>query len=205
MIGVLDDACVENAVVAGLSMGAAVSVALALDHPDRVVGLFIADNSRPDGHDRATAAAERIIRLGMDGLADVYEPILFGEAYRSTHPDDIEEWRQQLAGRDAEDLATIVMAYHDRPDPGPRLSEIRAPGVLVFGEDDAAIPEDRRGDYRPIPHLSEHRIRGAGHISNLEAPDVFNELLLALAETVFGVRRSDPDRVSHSASGPGGS
>ena len=83
------------------------------------------------------------------------------------------------------------MAYHDRPDPGPRLSEIRAPAVLVFGEDDAAIPEDRRGDYRPIPHLTEHRIQGAGHISNLEAPDAFNGLLLDLVEKAHSFSRPD--------------
>ena len=186
VVGLLDDAQVDRAVVCGLSMGAATAVALAVAHPHRVAGLLIADNSRPDGIERATAASERILRIGMTALSDVYEPILFSDAYRARAPDAIARWRRALIARDPAQLAKVVMAYHDRPDPGPHLVDITAPATIVYGVDDVAIPEDRRMDYTPIPDAVVHRIPNAGHMSNMEQPEVFNSALAELALRSLG-------------------
>jgi pimeloyl-ACP methyl ester carboxylesterase len=184
MAGVLDAAGAGHAVVAGVSMGAATAVGLAIGHPDLVDGLLLADNARPDGQERGAAAAERILNLGMEGLADVYEPILFGERFRAEHGDMVRRWRSKLVRRDPAELATIVGPYHDRPDPADHLTDVRVPTVVVFGEEDAAVPEHRRGDYLRIPDVVVRRIPEAGHISNLEAPEAFNEILFALLDRV---------------------
>lgn len=186
MLDVLDAAGVERAVAAGVSMGSATVIALAIESPSRVAGLLLADNSRPDGPRRGRDAADRIRRLGLDGLADVYEPVLFGEAFRVGQPGLIDRWRRKLVARNEDDLATIVEPYHGRPDPGPFLGAVSVPAVVVFGEEDAAIPEARRSDYLAIPGVTEHRIADAGHVSNLERPDEFNRILLDLVARACG-------------------
>ena len=186
--GVLEDADVDHAVVGGLSMGAAVAVALTVAYPNRVDGLLIADNSLPDGFERATAASERILTIGLNALSEVYEPILFGQAYRSSHENAIAGWRDRLIARDQRQLATLVLAYHNRPSPAEDLMSISMPTTIVFGEEDAAIPEPRRNDYVGIPGALHERIPGAGHMSNVERPDEFNAVLLALARRVPAVR-----------------
>lgn len=185
VVGVMDDAGVERTVVGGVSMGAATSAALTIQHPERVVGLLIADNSRPDGLDRAIAARNRILMLGMEGLADVYEPILFGDSYRERAPEAIDHWRRKLVARDPQELATVVRFYHDRPDPYTGLAGISVPTMLVFGEDDAAIPPARRNDYASIPGARISTIPDSGHMSNMEQPDIFNSLLADLAARAY--------------------
>ena len=184
-VSVLDHAGVASAVAAGVSMGAATSVGLAISHPERVRGLVIADNSRPDGPERGAAAAKRIRALGLAGLADVYEPILFSDRFRRSNPDFISAWRGRLTALDPEDLATIVEPYHGRPDPEPALESIRVPTAIVFGGDDAAIPEHRRTDYQAIHSATHFVIDAAGHMSSLEKPARFNEILLHVMEHAY--------------------
>lgn len=190
MVSVLDAAEVGAVVAAGVSMGSAASVALAVAHPGRVAGLLLADNSRPDGPERGHRAAERIRTIGMAALADVYEPILFGEDYRRSGDRYLADWRARLIERDPEDLATVVEPYHARPDPGPRLPLIDVPTAVVFGAEDAAVPDHRRDEYLAIPGSELFLIEGAGHMSNVEAPAAFNAILLSLAEKALRRRGS---------------
>ena len=84
----------------------------------------------------------------------------------------------------------MVLAYHDRPNPSPYLADIAVPAMIVFGEEDAAIPEERRADYGSIPGVEMRRIPDAGHMSNLEQPEAFNAYLADLACMAF------PDHVA---------
>ena len=121
----------------------------------------------------------------MDRLADVYEPILFGEHFRRSNPEFIAQWRERLTALDPEDLAVVVEPYHGRPDPGPDLDRIGAPTAIAFGSEDAAITDDRRNDYAAIPSATHFLIEGAGHMSNLEEPARFNEILLHVIERAY--------------------
>lgn len=192
-VSVLDHAGVGSAVVAGVSMGSATAVAMAISRPARVAGLLLADNSRPDGPERGAAAADRIRDLGMVRLADLYEPILFGESFRRRHPGYVSAWRERLIALDADDLAAVVAPYHGRPDPGPHLERVDVPTAIVFGSEDAAVADDRRQDYMTIPSAKQFLIDGAGHMSSLERPAEFNRILLNVIEHAFpsgSVRRN---------------
>jgi pimeloyl-ACP methyl ester carboxylesterase len=70
------------------------------------------------------------------------------------------------------------------PDVGSRLGEIRAPTLVIVGEEDADdihVMADRLA--REIPGARLERIADAAHVPNLERPAQFNELVLGfLAE-----------------------
>ena len=65
-----------------------------------------------------------------------------------------------------------------RPDSTPDLARITVPTLVITGSDDTLIPPDAT---RPladgIPGARYEVVQGAGHLSNLEAPDRFNALL----------------------------
>ena len=185
-LDVLDHAGVTSAVIVGLSMGAAIAVDLVTTAPSRVAGLLLADNSLPDGKERGSTAAARIRDIGTERLADFYEPILFAANYRRGHADAIDVWRRRLAALDAEALATIVLPYHARRDPSGLLGEIAVPTAIVYGAEDAAITGSRRNDYLAIPGSSRWIIDDAGHCSNLEQPERFNEIVADLLATIPG-------------------
>jgi len=69
-----------------------------------------------------------------------------------------------------------------------RLSAIQAPTLVIAGELDRLFsPEQGLEISREIPESRFAMIRGAGHISNLDSPDQFNELLLEFLAAHFPI------------------
>ncbi len=86
----------------------------------------------------------------------------------------------------------MMLAPGDRPamiarmrqvmlhDPIPVLRTIKAPTLLLWGEQDAMIPFDNSADYlRAIPHATLVRLPHLGHVPFEEAPDESLAPLLA--------------------------
>ena len=66
----------------------------------------------------------------------------------------------------------------ERPDSTPDLGTIDVPVLVVTSTDDALIPAEM--SLEMIPHIEGAEvvtIAGAGHLSNLEAPDAFDDAL----------------------------
>ena len=59
---------------------------------------------------------------------------------------------------------------------GPRLDEINAPALVVCGsEDHGAPPDNSRQMQAMIRNARFLEIEQAGHISNIEQPNIFND------------------------------
>lgn len=175
----------RGAVVAGLSMGAAVAVQLALDRPAIVGALLLADSALPDGPARGELAAARIRSTPLVDLLDQYETVLFSPSHRAGEDRSaIDRWRRTAAAMGTEALAEHALALHGRRDPRSALPTIDVPTVVVHGSLDAAVPPDRRLDYLTIPGSRRHELPDAGHLSNLDAADAFTSLLSAFVAEV---------------------
>lgn len=69
--------------------------------------------------------------------------------------------------------ALPVMAETDQRDLLPRIA---VPTLLIWGELDARSPLSVARQFeRAIPDTKLVVIRGAGHVSNLEQPELFND------------------------------
>jgi pimeloyl-ACP methyl ester carboxylesterase len=78
-------------------------------------------------------------------------------------------------------LAGALAALRDRPDALPGLGAIAVPTTVVVGaEDTVTPPEVARGLARAIPGAELVEIPGAGHLSNLDAPEAFLRVLESL-------------------------
>lgn len=163
------------AVVAGLSMGGYVALALARRHPRDLAGLALVD-SRANADD-ATGQRKRdqMIKLaGRGGAAAVVEhmhPNMLAEATYSERPDIALRLRQIMLDTPAETIALASAAMRDRPDQQELLGQIDIPVAVIVGALDAITP----------PSVSEQMaqsIRGAelsvipdaGHLSPIERP-----------------------------------
>ncbi len=78
-----------------------------------------------------------------------------------------------------------------RPNYGRRLGEISLPTLLMCGsEDHGAPPENTREMRAAIKGSRLVEIEQAGHISNIERPDVFNAAVVTfLSDAVRGANR----------------
>ena len=147
LLGVLEERGIDQAVLAGASMGAHTAVRLALDAPERVAGLvlitpaFLPDE--PKDLDRWDALAAGLREGGVDGFVAAYrEPdvppamretvltVLRQRISRHEHPDAVADALEQVPRSapfaDVEELGeiaapTVVVASRDEADPGHPL------------------------------------------------------------------------------------
>jgi pimeloyl-ACP methyl ester carboxylesterase len=163
--------------VGGLSWGGTVVQEFYRRHPESVATLILVDTyagwkgslpeqelrARVDGARRMLAAPAEEFDPMFPGLLAA-EPAaevaaLLAEMAADVRPGSL---RVQLA----------VMAGADERDLLPRIA---VPTLLVWGDLDARSPLTVARQFeRAIPHAQLAVIPGAGHISNLERPDMFN-------------------------------
>jgi pimeloyl-ACP methyl ester carboxylesterase len=162
--------------VAGLSWGGTVAQELYRRHPGAVATLILADTyagwkgSLPEeelhariAHTRETFAAKEFSPT-LPGLLGGDPPdeavALLEEMAADVRP---ESMKKQL----------FVMAEADHRD---LLPGIEVPTLLVWGEQDVRSPLSVARQFeRAIPDTTLVVIPGAGHVSNLERPEPFNE------------------------------
>jgi 3-oxoadipate enol-lactonase len=83
-----------------------------------------------------------------------------------------------IQGNTVEGVDHAIQALMGRPDSTPDLARLRLPVLVVVGGEDVLTP---RADSERIAAAVERSqlavIPGAGHLSNLEAPQAFSHAL----------------------------
>lgn len=169
MTAVLDAAGVDRAVVGGLSLGGYLSLAFHLAHPDRVAALMLFDTGpgyrRDEGREEWNRRVERTASAfdtrGLDALTD--SP----EVARTTN--------RNPAGLAR--AARGIMAQRDSRVIDS-LATIAVPTLVVVGADDT--PFLAAADYLSAKIRGAVRVvlEGAGHASNVDRPEAFNQAVL---------------------------
>ena len=177
LIGHLD---LGPAVVCGLSMGGYVTFALLRDHPHLVAGVVLADTrAAADSEEiaqRRTAQQAQVVESGTAELVETMLANLLSQETRSERPDVVERTRALMAVNSPAGVIAALAAMKARPDATAELGQIAVPALVVVGEHDKPSPPDEAAamaDAIADAHLEV--IPGAGHLSNLEAPEAFNQ------------------------------
>ena len=165
----------------GLSWGGQIALHTALDHPGCVASLALLDTSPAFGIDGTDPDAWRRLRLepldrGVSPAA-LAEPVL-----RSVMAPDVADGAlaEAIASMARISPAGLRAAVECLPshDVRTRLREIACPTLVIVGELDRETPPPyARLLADGIPNARLAIIPGAGHITNLEAPDAVNALL----------------------------
>jgi pimeloyl-ACP methyl ester carboxylesterase len=174
---VADHFALRRFVLAGHSLGAAVAIAYAADHPQRVAGLLLVDANGdqtriPRRQIEPFLAALRAEPL--DELAAYYRQLAAGgdreaarwvlEDLRLTHPDAV--------------AAAVAAALEFAPLPalarygGPRLAVISDANNLPYSL------------HQLLPELPVELVRGTGHWLMMDRPEAFNRILEAFVSQV---------------------
>lgn len=181
----MDQLDVQRAHIIGLSMGGRYAIEFALAHPDRVRSLVTVDSVLP-GFPTPNFGREvgAVIEAGRKGnLAEAKrlwlsaslfvpaneQPAVAARLKRMVH--DYSGWHF------ANGLGTHEQGLN--PPAGQRLSEIKVPTLVVVGSRE--IPELFAASEkiaREVKGATMVVIPNAGHMSNMEAPIVFNRTVL---------------------------
>jgi pimeloyl-ACP methyl ester carboxylesterase len=182
LLALLDTLGIDRAVVCGLSMGGYVAFALLRRAPERVAGLVLCDTRAEADTDEARAGRrtmrELLAQRGAGVIADLMIPRLLGETTRRERPGVMDTVRGLIEANDAAGIDAAIEALLSRPDAVPQLAAIACPTLIVTGDEDTLTPLAFHQTLReviPGAHLAV--LPGAGHLSNLEQPAVFNAVL----------------------------
>jgi pimeloyl-ACP methyl ester carboxylesterase len=77
-----------------------------------------------------------------------------------------------------EGITGDLMGMKERPDSTPALAGIKVPTLVLHGADDQIIPFQEAEHMRDaIPNARLHVLSEAGHLLNLEQPELFNQAI----------------------------
>jgi pimeloyl-ACP methyl ester carboxylesterase len=189
LLAVLDDAGIDRAVLVGNSVGGMIAVETALVAPDRVLGMVIVSS----GTHLAPSVPPEVRQAYTERFEAAFEYMLRGSTSARTKRErpevcallaDLYRVRESFT-------PDVFLACMGDPngvfhwDVTDRLEHIRAPVLVLTGQEDPAIPPE-------APRLLAARIPGAqlkvvpdvGHFYPLERPADFNEDLRAFLEHI---------------------
>jgi 3-oxoadipate enol-lactonase len=153
---------------------------------DRFAGLVLANTrSGADSEEGAAgrrALAERLRAEGSGFLVETPPPLLSEHAN-----DDLRRLvRELISTQPAASIAAAALGMADRPDSTPDLATIDVPTLVITSDGDTLIPAAATAPMADqISGAELAVIDGAGHLSNLEAPGAFDELLAHHLERCF--------------------
>lgn len=183
LISFLDQLSVERAHLVGLSMGGHIALDVVSRYAKRVGTITLASSSAGLGllsdEARRKFVATRLEPL-QNGktpaqIADLVADLLIGRLATS---EIRERLRLSLAAIRPKPYTDTVRAIVTT-DFRPALNSISVPTLIVVGEDDRVLPPvESEFLAARIPASRFFVMKKAGHLCNIEAPDVFNSILL---------------------------
>ena len=185
----LDYLHIPSAMLCGLSMGGYVALRAAERDAPRVSGLVLA-NTQPaaDGNEAKLKRADGIRRLRAEGAVAYVDNFIKAALCANTleqQPTVVANARKMMLDSGIDGMASALVALSTRTDTSDSLPQIKVPTCVIAGEQDAVVPAAAmRAMAEKIPHASFHVLQHAGHLSNLEAPEAFNRLLVEHVELV---------------------
>ena len=180
----LDSQGLESAVVAGHSMGSTVALRFAFDYPERTRGLvpmgaFVRYRSNP--------VISEFWETIVSGLADPIDRSIAREFQESTLAGPISPSFLETAI--TESLKVPARVWRDvfaglmEDEHVARLDSIAAPTLLIWGDQDAFVPEsDQKTLLATIAGSCLEVYRGTGHAVHWEEPARFAADLVAFVE-----------------------
>lgn len=187
LLVLLDRLGIERAHLVGLSLGGRIAVDFCLEHPERVRSLALIGPGLSGWHWSDDGGWEDIDAAVAAGDAELAARRWLEHAYL----------RPAMERRDAAPrLRSLVLEnrdvwtreHHEVPLDPPaleRLDQVRAPALVLVGTRD--VP-DIQGIVerleRDVPDIERVDVKGAGHVLNLERPEVVERELRAFLTRV---------------------
>jgi 3-oxoadipate enol-lactonase len=181
---VLDAAGVRRAALCGLSWGGMTGMAFALRHPERLRALVLADTAcRAEG-------LRNVLEYDLLGvlfkhvgaapwLTARVAPLFFAERTLRDDPALVAEFRDRVARLDGDSVWNALQCIVRRPDRTRALRDVRVPTLVVVGAEDRAQPvAQSEAIARAIPGARLVVLPSAGHLSALEQPAAFDDVLV---------------------------
>ena len=173
----LDGLGVESCHVVGLAMGVPIALSFAARWPDAARSIVLADgfvDMRAAGGARIPEWSQTVRATPMTAFGARYA----GMRLRSSASDTARRALAEAISRVSPEVYIDVMKAIFEIEFTAELARIRAPALVIWGEEDDVTPlAHSRQIADGLPGARLETIPDAGHIANLDQPEAFNRLL----------------------------
>ncbi len=183
LIALMDALEIETAVLCGLSMGGYIALNAMEKYPHSFDALVLCDTQCIDDtlevKEKRMKAIESIRKNGVEQYADESIKNLFAPASDATKQNEIAAIREMIVNTSRDSLRKTMIALAERKTTCRKLQEISIPVLIMVGSEDKITPlTESQKMHKNIPGSVLCVIENAGHVSNMENPDMFNEQLM---------------------------
>ena len=184
VVDILDALEIDKVHFCGISMGGITALALAIHHVERLHSITVANSAAKIG--TAEAWIDRAKQVEQQGLADIVKTThtrWFSEHFDYAHNILAQSIIQSLAVTPAQGYANACRALATA-DVREQLHQIHTPTLIIAGQYDPITTVQDAKFMQQVIVSSQLEVIAASHLSNIEQPQAFTQILLKFIRTI---------------------
>lgn len=170
----------KKAVLLGLSLGGRIALRFALKYPKEVWALILANaqsETPPENAERFRLLAEIARKEGIVRAGEIIFSLPFFQGLAKRRPDRFEKEKGRFFQTSPIGFANTCLAIAEMKPMNDQLAAIQVPTLALAGEEDEPYLPYLDLYARQIPDCRKAIVPQAGHVSNLENAQAFNEIV----------------------------
>jgi 3-oxoadipate enol-lactonase len=180
LIKFMDVLAIKKAIVCGLSMGGYILLNAVHQYPERFKAIILSDTQciadSAEAKDKRMQTVKKIKKDGLQEFADGFIENIFCQESKDNKKELVESIRNTILNTPPQTITDTLMALAERTETCSALQQITLPVLLLCGSEDKVTPvEQAEFMHRNISNSSLQIISNAGHMANIEQPELFNK------------------------------
>jgi 3-oxoadipate enol-lactonase len=183
LIKFMDALAIKKAIVCGLSMGGYILLNVVHQHPEKFKAIILSDTQciadPVEAKDKRMQTVTKIKTDGLQEFADGFVKNIFCQQSKDNKKELVESIRNTILNTPPQTITDTLMALAQRTETCSVLQQITLPVLLLCGSEDKITPVvQAEFMHRNISNSSLQIISNAGHMANIEQPEVFNKYII---------------------------
>jgi len=189
LISLMDALKIEKTIVCGLSLGGYIALNAYKNYPGRFSALILSDTTckadTSEAKEKRIKAIENIKTNGAEKYADESIKNLFAPESFNNKVKEIDAAREMIMKTPVQSLCKGLFALSVRTETCSILKKINLPVLILVGEEDIITPPAAaKFMHDKIKSSILEVLEHAGHLSNMENSEVFNNHLMRFIEFI---------------------
>lgn len=180
LIGFMDALNIHQCIVCGLSMGGYIALNAVRRYADRFQAVILCDTQciadTSEAKEKRYQSIEALNAGGLNDFAESFVKKVFSTQSVESKTECVQEIKNTILHTKLETLTASLVALAQRHETCSTLHDITIPALILCGKEDSVTPV-KQSEFlvASLPAAQLHILENAGHLSNLEQPEAFNE------------------------------
>jgi 3-oxoadipate enol-lactonase len=181
LFNILDELKLEKVNACGLSLGGYILLRALVKDQNRFSSAILADTkSENDDNDGLLGRSNMVINLKAGNREKIFEDFIKKAlSEKSYENEELRKYIEMMIGwMDVKGICSVIIAMATRTNTFFQMKNIETPALIIVGKEDLLTPPVKSYYLRENMKNTEMLvIPGAGHFSNIEAPEEFNKVM----------------------------